>query len=153
MNFSRCWVLILFLVALSCAARQAPVYDEKADARQDIAAAIANAEGSKRNIVLVFGANWCPDCRALHWQMQKPDLASMIEKNYLVVQVDLGREDKNLDLADQYHVPIKNGIPALAVLDPRGNLLYAMDQGQFSNARHMGYDSIKAFFDKWKPNN
>ncbi len=153
MSFSKRWVLILFFVALSCAAKQASVYDEKADARQDIAAAIANAEGSKKNIVLVFGANWCPDCRALHWQMQKPDLAAMIEKNYVVVQVDLGREDKNLDLADQYYVPIKNGIPAVAVLDPRGKLLYAMDQGQFANARHMSYDSIKAFFEKWKPNN
>ncbi len=62
-----------------------------------------------------------------------------------------GATDKNLDLAEQYHVPIKHGIPALAVLDSRGNLLYAMDQGQFADARHMSYESIKAFFEQWKP--
>ena len=102
--------------------------------------------------MLIFGANWCPDCRALDAQMHKPELASIIEENFVIVKVDLGREDKNLDLAEQYHVPIEHGIPALAVLDSRGNLLYAMDQGQFADARHMSYESIKAFFEQWKPN-
>jgi protein disulfide-isomerase len=60
MNSPKYWFLILFLLILGCAAKQstAPIYDEKADARRDIAAAIAKAEGSKRNIVLIFGANW-----------------------------------------------------------------------------------------------
>ena len=83
--------------------------------------------------------------------MHNPELAAIIEKNYVVVDIDLGREDKNPDLAEHYHVPIKHGIPALAVLDSRGNLLYAMDQGQFADARNMSYESIKAFFEQWKP--
>jgi protein disulfide-isomerase len=48
-------------------------------------------------------------------------------------------------------VPLEHGIPALAVLDPDGNLLYAMDQGQFADARNMIYESIKDFFVKWEP--
>ena len=153
MNPPKYWFLILLLFAIACAGKSpaASVYDEKADAHHDIAAAIADAEASKRNIVLIFGANWCPDCRALDAQMHKPELASIIEKNFVIVEVDLGREDKNLDLAEQYHVPIKHGIPALAVLTSRGNLLYTMDQGQFADARNMSYESIKAFFEQWKP--
>ena len=154
MNPPKYWFLILFLLVLGCAGKPptASVYDEKADAHRDVAAAIANAEQSKKNIVLIFGANWCSDCRALYAQMHKPEIASIIEKNYVIVEIDLGREDKNLDLAEQYHVPIKHGIPALAVLDSHGNLMYAMDQGQFADARHMSYESIKAFFEQWKPN-
>ncbi len=83
--------------------------------------------------------------------MQKPELASVIKANFIIVKIDVGRENKNLDLAEQYRVPIKHGIPALAVLNPHGDLLYAMDQGQFADARHMSYESIKAFFEKWKP--
>jgi len=83
--------------------------------------------------------------------MHKPELADIIAKNFVVVEIDLGREDKNLDLAEKYHVPIKHGIPALAVLNSRGELLYAMDQGQFADARNMSYESIKAFFVQWKP--
>jgi len=129
----------------------APPYDEKADARHDLSAAIAAAGQAHKNIVLVFGANWCPDCRALDAQMHKAELASLITGNFEIVKVDIGRHNKNLDLAKQYKVPIAHGIPALAVLDSGGQLLYAMDQGQFANARSMSYESIKEFFEQWKP--
>ncbi len=69
----------------------------------------------------------------------------------MIVNIDTGRGDKNLNLAKKYGVPVKKGIPALAVLDPHGKLLYAQDQGQFADARHMSYESIKAFFKQWKP--
>jgi protein disulfide-isomerase len=83
--------------------------------------------------------------------MHKEELAALIAANYVVVKVDVGRFNKNRDIGEKYHVPLDHGIPALAVLDPGGKLLYAMDQGQFSDARHMSYESIKEFFAKWEP--
>jgi len=68
-----------------------------------------------------------------------------------VVKIDVGRMNKHLEVAKQYGVPIRRGIPALAVLDAKGKVLYAMDQGQFADARHMSFESIKAFFEQWKP--
>jgi protein disulfide-isomerase len=134
---------------VSIAAEQPP-YDEKADAHQQITAAIAEASKAHRNVILVFGANWCPDCRALDAQMHKEELAALIATNYEVVKVDIGRHSKNQDIAEKYHVPLKHGIPALAVLDPDGKLLYAMEEGQFADARNMSYESIKEFFVKWE---
>jgi len=60
MNRRKYWFLILILLIFGCAPKQptASIYGAKADAHRDIAAAIANAEGSQRNIVLIFGANW-----------------------------------------------------------------------------------------------
>jgi len=84
--------------------------------------------------------------------MHKPELAAIIEKNFVIVHVDLGREDKNIDLTEKYHAPIKHGIPTLAVLNSKGDLLFAMDQGQFADARNMSYESIRDFFVKWEPN-
>jgi hypothetical protein len=78
-------------------------------------------------------------------------LASLIEKSFVVVKIDVGSMDKNVDVAKKYGVPIKNGIPALAILDSRGQLLYAQDQGQFADARHLTFESIRVFFDQWKP--
>ena len=141
---------LILLAGVTIAAEQPP-YDEKADAHQQITAAIAEASKAHRNVILIFGANWCPDCRALDAQMHKEDLATLIATNYEVVKVDIGRHDKNQDIAEKYHVPLKYGIPALAVLDPGGELLYAMDKGQFEDARHMSYESIKEFFVKWEP--
>jgi len=141
---------VVLLAGVIIAAEQPP-YDEKADAHQQIAAAIAEASKAQKNIVLVFGANWCGDCRALDAQMHKEELAAIIATNYEVVKVDVGRFNKNKDIGEKYQVPLKHGIPALAVLAPSGNVLYAMDQGQFSNARSMSYESIKEFFVKWEP--
>jgi hypothetical protein len=83
--------------------------------------------------------------------MHKPDLARLIAHDFVVVKVDVGRYDKNLDVAAKYDVPINKGIPALAVLDPHGKLLYAQNQGQFANARAMSYRDFTEFFRKWKP--
>ena len=147
----------LFLaVALAVATPRAmpqskPVYDEKADAAGDVQAAIREAGRQHKNVVLVFGANWCGDCHALDRQMHQPELAALIEKNFVVVKIDVGQFDKNLDLGAKYHVPLKHGIPALAVLDPQGKLLYAQDQGQFADARAMDYKAFKTFFEQWKP--
>jgi protein disulfide-isomerase len=140
----------ILLAGVTIAADQPP-YDEKADSHQQITTAIAEASKAHKNLILVFGANWCGDCRALDAQMHKEELAALIATNYEVVKIDVGRFDKNQDIAEKYQVPLKHGIPALAVLDPGGNLLYAMDQGQFADARRMSYESIKEFFVKWEP--
>jgi thioredoxin 1 len=153
MTLGRSLILVVALVAVAAPANAASenIYDEKANAREMISAAVTEAARSHKNIVLDFGANWCGDCHALDAEMRKPEIASLIEKNYVVVHVDVGRYDKNLDLARKYGVPLKKGIPALAVLDPHGKLLYAQDQGQFEDARHVEYESFKAFFEQWKP--
>jgi thioredoxin 1 len=150
----RCRALLVSIfvaAALTAQAASQAIFDEKADAHEQIAKAIREASKTGKNIILDFGANWCGDCHALEAQMQKPELAALIAKSFVVVNVDVGRFDKNLDLAQKYRVPLKKGIPALAVLGPRGELLYVHDQGQFEDARHMSYEAIKAFFEQWKP--
>ena len=141
----------LVFVAGALFAADQPPYDETADAHQQVASAIAEASKAQKNVILVFGANWCGDCRALNEQMHKDELAALIAANYEVVKIDVGRFTKNKDIAAKYRVPLAHGIPTLAVLDPGGNVLYAMDQGQFSNARSMSYESIRDFFAKWVP--
>ena len=144
-------LLVLAVAAPNAAPAVEPIYDEKADTASDVRSAIAEAGRQHKNVVLVFGANWCPDCHALDRQMHQPELAEIIANNFVVVKIDVGRFDKNLDIGAKYHVPIKKGIPAVAVLDPAGKLLYAQEQGQFADARTMGYAAFKAFFEQWKP--
>jgi hypothetical protein len=83
--------------------------------------------------------------------MHAPELAALVEKNYVVVHIDVGRMNKNVDLAQKYGIPLSKGIPALAVLDSRGKLLFSQNQGQFEDARHLGPDSFKQFFEQWRP--
>ncbi len=146
---SRACLLILISAAIGAAAQS--VYDEKADAEAQIRAAVEAASKNRKNIVLDFGGNWCFDCHVLDEQMRRPELAPLIEANYIVVHIDVGRFDKNLRIAERYHVPLKKGVPALAVLDSKGKLLYAQEEGQFEDARHLSRESIREFFEKWRP--
>lgn len=83
--------------------------------------------------------------------MHKPELARLIARDFVVVKVDVGRYDKNLDIAKKYGVPMSKGIPAIALLNSHGKLLYAQSQGEFANARAMPYRDFAEFFRKWKP--
>jgi hypothetical protein len=60
MTRARCLPAILgfFLLAGPLIAADQPLYNEKADARQQIASALAEASKHGKNVVLIFGANW-----------------------------------------------------------------------------------------------
>jgi thioredoxin 1 len=113
--------LLLLLVTASIAtlAVAAPwPYDEKADAAGDIQHALAAAQVDHRNVLLIFGANWCSDCRALDKAMHGSSKA-LIDARFAVVKIDVGNFDKNLYLANRYGNPIAKGIPALVLTPAR----------------------------------
>ncbi|HEX5483869.1 MAG TPA: thioredoxin family protein [Terriglobia bacterium] len=153
MNAKKMILLGLIVgVAVSLAqAASGEIFNDHANARQQIAAAITEASRSHKNIVLDFGANWCPDCHALDAQMRRGELGSIIKRSFVVVPISVGRWNINLDVAREYGVPLSRGIPALAILDSHGKLLYSMKQGQFADARSMNPSGFVAFFKKWEP--
>ncbi len=74
-----------------------------------------------------------------------------MNKNFVVVHVNIGEYDKNLDLAEKYDVPLKRGVPASAVLGSDGTLLYSQKQGEFESAKRISKEDVVAFLEKWKP--
>ena len=121
------------------------------DARQEIAGALARAAKSRRHVLLVFGADWCYDCHVLENAFHRPDIAAVLTRNYELVNVDVGEGDKNQDLMNQYEVPMMRGIPAIAVLDSSGKLLYSQKNGEFERARALGPEDLLQFLNKWRP--
>jgi thiol-disulfide isomerase/thioredoxin len=101
-------------------------YDETADAHQSLAAAIAAAKRSGKKVLVDFGANWCPDCRALGGILGVDQIQAYVKANYEVAVVDVGRFNKNLDIAADYGVKI-HGIPTVMVIDPASNQVLNRD--------------------------
>lgn len=100
------------------------IYPANADAHTEIREAEERAARSGKRLLLVFGANWCFDCHVLDLAFQSPELAPIVVANYEIVHVDLGpEEEKNADLVAQYEIPLKRGIPAIAVADSDGKLV------------------------------
>ena len=127
------------------------IYLPGLDAHAEIKQALAVAGREHKRVIVVFGANWCYDCHVLDLAFQRPDLAGVLRHNYEVVHVDVGEGDKNQDIMQQYQVPMKKGIPALAVLDSSGKLLYSQQGGEFEKARSLAPEDLLAFLNKWKP--
>ncbi|MDF3820828.1 thioredoxin family protein [Leptospira sp. 96542] len=95
-----------------------------------------------KHLLVIFGADWCPDCHALNEILKQPEPKLLLEQNFIVFAVDVGRFDKNLALNENLGSPITNGIPAVVVLNPEGKILSSTKGGEFSNARNMSKDQV-----------
>ncbi|GAA1102668.1 thioredoxin family protein [Kitasatospora arboriphila] len=124
-------------------------YDGTRDAAADIKAALALSATDHRQVLLDFGADWCPDCHVLDKLFRAGQVAPLLHGDYRVVAVDVGQFDHNLDLAARYVDLQRSGIPALVVLAPDGTVRTATNDGSFSNARSMDAAGVAAFLKRW----
>ena len=127
------------------------IYAPGLDAHAEIKQALELAAKGHKRVLVVFGANWCYDCHVLDLAFHRPDVAGVLQQNFEVVHVDVGEGDKNQDIMQQYQVPMKHGIPAVAVLDSNGKLLYSQKGGEFERARALAPEDVLQFLNKWKP--
>ena len=150
--------LVLSAVALLCIAAQAPgvaavpdIYPDPGKAKTDLAAALQTAAANHRRIIVDFGGNWCTDCHVLDTYFHDAANRPLLEADFILVHVNIGRLDQNLDLAERYQIPLKKGVPALAVLDSDGKLLYSQRTGEFEAMRRMQSSAVTEFLTQWKP--
>jgi thioredoxin 1 len=138
-------VVFFAFLAMTAVAADGP-YNETADAKLDIKQALAAAAEAKTPVIVVFGANWCGDCMALDAAMHNGASAPLFTRDFKIVKVNVGRFDKNLDVAKSYGVPLEKGIPAVVIISARNEVLYATKDGELANARTMGDKGIYDFF-------
>jgi thioredoxin 1 len=129
----------------------AKLYPPASGARQEIHDAVFQAAKTHKNVLVVFGADWCYDCHVLDRALRRADISPVLKRNFEVVHVDVGQGDKNQDLMNEYQVPMQRGIPAIAVLDASGKLIYSQRNGEFERARAIGPEDLLEFMNKWKP--
>jgi thiol:disulfide interchange protein len=127
------------------------IYPAPEQAASDLAAGLKTAAARHRRIILDFGGNWCPDCQVLDLYFHDAGNRPILEASYVLVHVNIGRMDQNLDIAARYQIPLNKGVPALAVLDSDGKLLYSQKTGEFEAMRHMQSSAVSEFLIRWKP--
>jgi protein disulfide-isomerase len=131
--------------AVAATAAETP-YNETADAKLDIKRALGQASIANTPVIVVFGANWCGDCQMLNKAMKTGSSAPLLSHDFQIVKVNVGRFDKNLDIAKSYGVPLEKGIPAVVILSNQNQVLYATREGELADARRMGERGIYEFF-------
>ena len=127
------------------------IYPDPSQAKADIAAALKTASASHKRILLDFGGDWCGDCQVLDLYFHDAANRPILEANFVLVHVNIGHMDANVEIAEKYGVPLHKGVPALAVLDEKGALLYSQKSGEFEDMRNMESAAVTKFLMQWKP--
>jgi thioredoxin 1 len=141
--------LVLASVVAKSAGRD--IYPDPGQAGADVAAAIKTAGLTHKRVLLDFGGNWCGDCQVLDIYFHNEANRPILEANFVLVHVNVGHMDENLDIAERFAVPLEKGVPALAVLSENGKLLFSQRTGQFEAMRTMEPSAVTQFLVEWKP--
>jgi len=141
----------LALAALAAHSSGRDIYPDPAQARTDVAAAIKMAAATHKRVLIDFGGNWCGDCQVLDIYFHNEQNRPILESNFVLVHVNIGHMDENVDLAQKYRVPLEKGVPALAILSENGTLLYSQRGGEFEAMRRMESSAVTQFLVQWKP--
>jgi thioredoxin 1 len=145
--------LLYLLVAVASPARSAQpdIYPPPPQASADLGAALKSAAASHKRVILDFGGNWCTDCHVLDLYFHDATNAPLLAANYILVHINIDHFDANEDIAARYQIPLGKGVPAIAVLDDRGKLLYSQKTGEFEAMRYMQAGAVTNFLVRWKP--
>jgi thiol:disulfide interchange protein len=127
------------------------IYPEPPQASADLTSALKTAAAEHKRILLDFGGNWCGDCQVLDIYFHDPNNLPILNANFVLVHINIGHMDENVDIAKRYGVPLDKGVPALAVLSEHGKLLYSQKQGEFEAMRRMQSSSVTSFLVQWRP--
>ena len=127
---------------------EARSYDVSPDASADVDAALERAMTSGKHVLLVMGANWCHDSRALAGWLETPRFQQLVDAEYELVYVNIGMpqtgDGHNLEIARRFGLEELPGTPNLLVLTPLGTLVNADTATTWRNAASRSEDEIYA---------
>ena len=128
-------------------------YDPAQDASAAVDAALARAKAEHKLVAIDLGGNWCPDCRILAGTVDLPEVKAFVDAHYEWVSVDVGRFDKNGQIAARYGITGRlQGVPSLLIVDPQTDQL--IDRGHtaaLSDARSMTPQALADWLAQWTP--
>ena len=124
------------------------LYPETSAAQHDLDVAIAQAHRQHKRVLVDFGGDWCGDCQVLDIYAHQSPNTELLSKYFVKVNINIGRIDTNIDIAKRCGVDLR-GVPALAVLDNHGNVIFGQ-HNEFSDMRNMNSSDLTDFLNKWK---
>ena len=121
-------------------------YDAEADAEVDINHTLVAAKEEGKLGLLVFGANWCHDSRALAAHFEKPRFETLLRSHYKMIYVDVGQKNRNIELAQDFGVDDIVGTPTVFITNSEGKVLNLETAPTWRNAASRAEDDVFDYF-------
>ena len=128
-------------------------YDEKVVDSLQLDEFIDLSISKGKQPVVIFGGNWCPDCRILEGTLAMPTIKKFLQQHYQVMHIDIGRYDRNMDLMEHLNIESKKGVPRVVILDLEKNIMNSSTSSEWTTARDRKQQEIYNYFQKFLSNN
>lgn len=126
------------------------MYAASANALADVERSLERAVQSDRLLLVVLGADWCHDSRALASRLQREPLMDVVGQHYELVFVDAGFLDKGRAVMQRFGVAHYYATPTVLIVDPsRQQVINNDDRHQWGNAYNIDMQSSVEYFEKW----
>ena len=100
--------------------------------------------------IIIFGANWCPDCRIFSGTIDIPKINEFIETYFNILYIDVKRYEINMNLIEYFDIPTEEGIPRVLVFDFNKNIINKSSTTEWRTARDRSSQDIFNFFQEMK---
>lgn len=162
--FTACFALLAFAlqaqqpVKSTESAKVAPeattvkLYDEEADALQQIDAALEEARNTGRYVLCQVGGNWCPWClRFARFVSEDKEIAQLVKENFVYIHVNYSKENKNPEAMQRLGNPARFGFPVLVILDHEGRPMHIQNSAYLELDKSYDRKKVLQFFQNWTP--
>jgi thioredoxin-related protein len=128
-------------------AKRPDIYDTKASPREQIKAGLEKAKRDHKQVLVMYGGNWCGWCHKLHDTLkQDRGLARTLLYEYELVLID-SQNSEVADITKEYGAEIK-GVPYLTVLDENGKVICNQETGSLEEGDHHDVKKVQEFLTK-----
>lgn len=124
-------------------------FDATRNAQLDVDGALLSARKTGKNVLLVLGANWCHDSRGVAGKLMEEKLSTLVDENYHLVYVDVGKRDRNLAIPKQHGIAGLKGTPTILILSPDGILLNENSVHDWRNAYSRSSDELEEYLQQF----
>jgi thioredoxin len=121
------------------------IYDENKVTPAMVDEALKTARSQNKFLMVEFGADWCSDCVALARSLEQGQTAEYLRNHFVVLKVNVGQFDRNLDIAKSLGVDLNKGIPTAVFYTAGGSRIGATNNGELEASRKYGSKQIYGF--------
>ena len=128
-------------------------YDGNEISIEEVNKFLSQSIAENKQPIIIFGANWCPDCRIFSGTIDIPKINEFIETYFNILYIDVKRYEINMNLIEYFDIPSEEGIPRVLVFDFNKNVINKSSTTEWRTARDRSSQDIFNFFQEMKKSN